>query len=145
MYIVKVNVKTQSLDLVWDDIRLQRLSQFFSMYDESLVCELYEALLQIKSGKLPSYGFQLEPFSFTVNEDRARVMYNDGYDKSDDTYVFDEFNEMLTIFCDEFQKAFSIDLREIGENYEPVIDGIIDKELITGDRRMRRFFVGQDG
>ena len=138
MYKVKTYEKTTRVDLLWDDTKKQRLSAFVSDFDQNAVCELYEAIKQIKQDKLQDYNLGTELYIISINKDRVIIKYDDGYSKSKDEYTIDELEEMINLYSDEFLKVYGVDLREVDEDYEPYIEGIIDPSLYK-DERIKTF------
>ena len=139
MYKVKTYEQTGRMDLIWDDEKKQRLSFYVSDFEQPAICELNEAVKQIKTGKIPSYGLTMGVYTNIMNKDGVKLVYNDGMTKSEDLYTLDELEEMINIYCDEFKKIHNVDLREVSDEYEPLVEGIIDPELIENDERIKRF------
>ena len=138
MYKVQTYENLTIINLIWDDKRKQMLSSYVSDFDQTAMCELYEAVKQIKNGTIPSYGLGLGLYSNKMDKDKVVITYNDGLTKLSDTYTLAELEEMIDIYCDEFKRIYNVDLREVSDEYEPLIEGIIDPDLYT-DERVKRF------
>lgn len=106
------------------------LGEFVADFDQTCMCELNEAVRQIEQGMLEWYAISLDWYAFFINRDGIHIKpggeANYAGVKFEGTYSIAELREMLDLYCDKFIKTFGADLKEVGEDYMPLIEGIIE-------------------
>ena len=139
MYELKTYDKLSRIDLIWEDKEKQLLSNFLSDFDKTIYCELARAVARIKEGTLDDYGAAMDLYFFSIDKDGIFIEYQDGLTPpTQKRYSLAELEDMMKIYHDEVEKNLDIDLDAITEDYEPMIEGIIEPEMIN-DSREKRF------
>jgi len=139
MYNVKTYDGITRVDVIWDDKQKQPLSTFLSDFDQTCFCELATAVARIKEGTLEKYGAALDQYFFEINREGIFIEYNDGFSPVEQNkYPLADLEEAMKIYVEAFQKAYEVDLTQPDEDYEPIVEGIINPSQVH-DTREKRF------
>ena len=132
------------LHFTWKDKAKQLLSDFLSDYTPTF-CELYAAIRKIETGELPSYGAFMDLYSFKVTADGIHIGPGGEAKYIGETfegrYSMQELKDMMDLHREKCVEIYSVDLYAVDEDYEPIIDGIIEdypaKAAVEGRRRFQ--------
>ena len=139
----------ENLRFDWKDKTQQLLSDFLNE-NLGMFCELAVAVLKIEAGELPSYGAFMDWYDFYVTSDGIVIgpggEANYAGVKFEGRYSLNELKAIMDLYRKKYAEIYAMDIDEVDEDYQPVIEGIIEdfpaKEMLESLRRFPE--VGKD-
>ena len=131
------------LHFTWNDKSKQLLSDFLSDYTVTF-CELYAAIRKIEAGEITSYGAFMDWYFFDVTAEGIYIGPGGEARYAGETfegrYSMQELKDMMDLHRGKCAEIYDVDIYSVDEDYEPVIEGIIDEyPAKAAVERMRRF------
>ena len=139
MYTFKTYDDIDDVSMIFEEPEKKLLGDFISDYDVSYFCELYRAAEMIKEGTLDRYGLAMDLYIFSITKPEVVIIYYDTYDRIKRKYDIDEFIEAMDAYSEKVKELYDWDIREVNEDYVPLIEGIIDEKNIINDDIKKRF------
>ena len=131
------------IPFIWKDEEKQLLSDFLSEFTVTF-CELYVAIRKIEAGELPSYGAFMDWYSFHVTADGIHIAPGGEARYVGETfegrYSMQELKEMMELHRGKCVEIYDVDLFLVDEDYEPLIEGIIEDYPAKAAVEARRRF-----
>ena len=140
MYEIKNHEKLEKVEIIYKEKEKSLLGMFISDFDQTIYCELSRAVKKIKEGTLNQYKALFELYFFRIAKEGVFIQYDDNYGApSQGNYSLEELEETMKIYNHATKEYYGKDLEIVTEDYEPLVEGIIDEDEIANKDRGYRF------